>query len=91
MCFTVARRCISLSKDTEPRNNIIAYQNNMFDNELKRQKEAVGRIEKIVVKYNGVPESVTLSMNKEISTPYHCAKRMVNMNDFYSSHLVFSH
>lgn len=36
----------------------------------------VGRIEKIVVKYNGVPENVTLSMNKGISTPYHCAKRM---------------
>lgn len=91
MCFTVARRGISLSKDMEPRSEILAYQNNMFDNEQKRQREAVGRIEKIVVKYNGVPESVTLSMNKGISTPHHCAKRVVNMNDFYSSHLVFFH
>lgn len=71
-----ARRYISLSKDEEPKSEIVAFQNNLFDNEQKRQKEMVGRIEKIVVKYNGVPENVTLSMNKGLSTPYHCAKRM---------------
>lgn len=63
----------------------------MFDNEQKRQREAVGRIEKIVVKYNGVPQNVTLSMNKGISTPYHCAKRMVNIYELYSFCLLFSH
>jgi len=66
------------NKDAEPKDKIAAYQNNLFDKEQKRQREAVGRIEKIVVKYNGVPENVTLSMNKGISTPYHCAKRKWN-------------
>jgi len=42
----------------------------------KKQKEAVGRIEKMIIKYHGVPENVTLSMNKGISTPYDCAKRI---------------
>lgn len=72
----LARRYVSTSKNIEPQSEIVAYQNNLFDNEQKRQKEAVGRIEKIIVKYNGVPENVTLSMNKEISTPYDCAKRI---------------
>jgi large subunit ribosomal protein L39 len=54
----------------------VAYQNNLFDNEQKKQKEAVGRIEKMIIKYHGVPENVTLSMNKGISTPYDCAKRI---------------
>lgn len=73
-----ARRYISISKNEEPKSENVAYQNNLFDNEQKKQREMVGRIEKIVVKYNGVPENVTLSMNKGISTPYHCAKRMQN-------------
>lgn len=72
----IARRYVSTSKNVEPKSEIVAYQNNLFDNELKRQKEAVGRIEKIVVKYNGVPENVILSMNKGISTPYDCARRI---------------
>lgn len=65
-------------KDVEPKNEILAYQNNLFNNEQKRQRESVGRIEKIVVKHNGVPENLTLSMNKGISTPHHCAKRKRN-------------
>lgn len=74
--FILAIRYASTSADIHPKSEIVAYQNNLFDNEQKRQKEAVGRIEKITVKYNGVPENVTLSMNKGISTPYHCAKRI---------------
>lgn len=74
----LAKRFVSTLKKIEPRNEIVAYQNNLFDNEQKRQKESVGRIEKIIIKYNGVPENVTLSMNKGISTPYHCAKRKEN-------------
>jgi len=73
-----ARRYLSTSLDIKPKNEIVAYQNNLFDKEQKLQKEAVGRVEKIVVKYNGVPENVTMSMNKGISTPYHCAKRKIN-------------
>lgn len=35
----------------------------------------VGRIEKIEVRYLGLPDDVTLIMNKGISTPYNCAQR----------------
>jgi len=75
----LSRRYLSTSLDVKPKNEIVAYQNNLFDKEQKLQKEAVGRVEKIVVKYNGVPENVTMSMNKGISTPYHCAKHISEM------------
>lgn len=50
-------------------------QNELFDQEQKRQKESVGRIEKIEVRYLGVPNDMTLVMNKNLSTPYNCAQR----------------
>lgn len=55
----------------------IIRQNNLFDIEQKKQKEAIGRIEKIEVKYEGPSETATLVMNKHISTPYDCARRTV--------------
>ncbi|XP_048514225.1 39S ribosomal protein L39, mitochondrial [Athalia rosae] len=51
-------------------------RNELFDNEKKRQRAAVGRIEKIEVKYLGLTEDVTLVMNKFISTPYNCAQHI---------------
>ena len=54
---------------------IIAKRNEIFDREKKKQFEAVGRIEKIEVRYLGVPEDQTFIMNKHISTPFDCAKR----------------
>jgi len=72
----LAIKYVSTSADIHPKSDIVAYQNNLFDKEQKRQREAVGRIEKITVKHIGVPENVTLSMNKGISTPFHCAQRM---------------
>lgn len=54
-------------------------RNLLFTNEKKRQKEAIGRIEKIEVQYTGVPEDVTLMMNKGISTPHNCAQHMSEM------------
>jgi len=75
--YVLAIRYVSTSADIHPKNEIVAYQNDLFDKEQKRQREAVGRIEKITVKYVGVPENVTLSMNKGISTPFHCAQRML--------------
>lgn len=50
-------------------------QNDLFVTEQKRQKELVGRVEKIEVSYEGTPENATLVMNKNLSTPYDCAKR----------------
>ncbi|XP_059055892.1 large ribosomal subunit protein mL39-like [Achroia grisella] len=51
-------------------------RNHLFTLEKKRQQEKIGRIEKIEVNYKGVPKNVTLVMNKDISTPYDCAKHM---------------
>lgn len=48
----------------------------MFEEEKKRQMNAVGRIEKIEVKYQSPVEEVTLVMNKSISTPADCAKHI---------------
>lgn len=50
-------------------------RNHLFSLEKKRQVENVGRIEKIEVQYKGVPKDVSLIMNKDLSTPYECARR----------------
>nr|CAG4645684.1 EOG090X0A3R [Lynceus sp. MCZ IZ 141354] len=51
----------------------------LFDEEVQRQQQLVGRIEKIEVKYEGLPESATLIMNKSVSTPYNCAQHLGDM------------
>lgn len=57
------------------RDDVRRYQNELFDLEKKRQRDVVGRIEKIEVRYLGLPEDCTLVMNKNLSTPYNCAQR----------------
>ena len=37
--------------------------------------EQVGRVEKIEVNVEGPPETTTLVMNKDLSTPFDCARR----------------
>ncbi|KAL0811791.1 hypothetical protein ABMA28_009221 [Loxostege sticticalis] len=54
----------------------IERRSHLFTLEKKRQAENVGRIEKIEVKYRGVPNDCTLVMNKGISTPYDCARHL---------------
>lgn len=51
-------------------------KNELFDEEKKRQKSSVGRIEKIDVKYQSAVEEITLVMNKKLSTPADCAKHI---------------
>lgn len=51
-------------------------RNLLFEEEAKRQRAAVGRIEKIEVKYQSPVEEVTLIMNKSVSTPADCAKHI---------------
>ncbi|XP_026728613.1 39S ribosomal protein L39, mitochondrial isoform X1 [Trichoplusia ni] len=48
----------------------------LFMLEKKRQYDKVGRIEKIEVQYKGLPNECTLIMNKDISTPYDCARHL---------------
>ncbi|KAI4469273.1 mitochondrial ribosome protein l39/prolyl-trna ligase family member [Holotrichia oblita] len=66
-------RCITTASEEKIR------QSELFGLEKKRQREAVGRIEKIEVQYEGVPENATLIMNKNLSTPYDCAKHINEM------------
>ncbi|CAG9863096.1 unnamed protein product [Phyllotreta striolata] len=56
----------------------IERQNEIFTNEKSRQRQAVGRIEKISINYEGPqPESnEVLIMNKNISTPFDCARHL---------------
>ncbi|XP_068158535.1 large ribosomal subunit protein mL39 [Drosophila tropicalis] len=54
----------------------IGTRNELFNQEQRRQRDAVGRIEKIEVRYLGLPEDVTLLMNNHISTPYNCAQHL---------------
>ncbi|XP_017955761.1 39S ribosomal protein L39, mitochondrial [Drosophila navojoa] len=51
-------------------------RNELFNQERSRQQGAVGRVEKIEVRYLGLPEDVTLVMNNNISTPYNCAQHL---------------
>lgn len=57
-------------------NSCLEKRNELFSEEQRRQKSAVGRVEKIEVRYLGLPEDVTLIMNREISTPYNCAQHL---------------
>ncbi|EDW26252.1 GL25954 [Drosophila persimilis] len=54
----------------------IASRNELFTQEQRRQREAIGRIDKIEVRYLGLPEDVTLVMNNQISTPFNCAQHL---------------
>ncbi|XP_013193891.2 large ribosomal subunit protein mL39 [Amyelois transitella] len=54
----------------------IERRHHLFSLEKKRQHESVGRIEKIEVNYKGIPNDCVLIMNKDISTPYDCAKHL---------------
>ncbi|XP_057664271.1 39S ribosomal protein L39, mitochondrial [Diorhabda carinulata] len=65
--FSHIRRCISDDRK---------QQNDLFNDEQSRQKEAVGRVEKIEISYEGIPKNEVLVMNKNISTPYDCAKHL---------------
>ncbi|XP_017777450.1 PREDICTED: 39S ribosomal protein L39, mitochondrial [Nicrophorus vespilloides] len=51
-------------------------QNELFDLEKKRQREEIGRIDKIEVEVQCKSESKTYVMNKLISTPYDCARHL---------------
>ncbi|XP_022119657.2 39S ribosomal protein L39, mitochondrial [Pieris rapae] len=67
---------ITLSKRFLSSQDAIDRRHHLFMLEKKRQIENVGRIEKIEINYKGIPKDCTLIMNKDISTPYDCAKHL---------------
>lgn len=52
-------------------------RNRIFDFEQKKQRENVGRVEKIEVRYLGTPNDATMVMNKGLSTPFNVAQRKI--------------
>lgn len=54
---------------------MIRKRNELFNYEQKRQRENIGRIEKIEVRFLGIPQDETLVMNKNLSTPFNVAQR----------------
>jgi len=48
----------------------------LFEAEVKRQAALFPDVEKVEVKYEDQPESCTLVMNKNISTPFNCAQHI---------------
>ncbi|XP_041978423.1 39S ribosomal protein L39, mitochondrial [Aricia agestis] len=65
----VSIRCLNTKEAIERRHHL-------FTLEKKRQLDKVGRIEKIEVNYKGIPNDCTLVMNKDLSTPYDCARHL---------------
>ena len=54
---------------------ILSKRNEIFEIEKQRQIDNIPRIEKMQVHYKGVPEDVTLYLNKDLSTPFNVAQR----------------
>ncbi|KAL8592949.1 hypothetical protein ACOMHN_050776 [Nucella lapillus] len=48
----------------------------MFEVEKERQRSLIPRIEKMEVQFKDQPNDCTLIMNKNLSTPYHCAMHL---------------
>ena len=59
----------------KPEGRNLSKRNEIFEQEKKRQIDMIKRIEKIEVHYKGVPEDVTLYLNKDLSTPFNVAQR----------------
>ncbi|CAK9823519.1 39S ribosomal protein L39, mitochondrial [Anthophora retusa] len=72
LCLNIQLRYKSILSKAEAKER----RNLLFEEEKKRQRNAVGRIEKIEVKYQSPVEEITLVMNKHISTPADCAKHI---------------
>ena len=53
----------------------MSKRNEIFEQEKKRQIDMIPRVEKIEVHYKGIPEDVTLYLNKDLSTPFNVAQR----------------
>ena len=76
MCTLHVDHLSTMTSKRVDTNLTISKQNQIFEEEKRRQIESVKRIEKIEVHYKGVPEDLTLYMNKALSTPFNVAQRM---------------
>ncbi|KAG7211803.1 hypothetical protein KM043_011034 [Ampulex compressa] len=68
----IQTKCIGMLSRAE----IKQQKNRLFDEEKKKQRSDVGRIDKIEVKYQSYEDEIIMVMNKGLSTPYDCAKHI---------------
>lgn len=68
----LSSRCAGTLSKVEARKR----RNQLFEEEKRRQRSELGRIEKIEVTYKSVEDEVVLAMNRNISTPYDCARHI---------------
>merc|ERR1711953_1326791 len=76
MCTLHVDHLSTMTSKRVDTNLTISKQNQIFEEEKRRQIESVKRIEKIEVHYKGVPEDLTLYMNKALSTPFNVAQHI---------------
>ena len=67
--YSVTSRCVHAEQVAERRSKL-------FSQEKQRQIDLVKRVEKIKVKYCGIPEDATLYLNKDLSTPFNVAQHL---------------
>ena len=68
----LSSRCAGTLSKVEARKR----RNQLFEEEKRRQRSELGRIEKIEVTYKSVDDEVVMVMNRDISTPYNCARHI---------------
>jgi len=68
-----------LSNSTLNNEQIRQKRSNLFEEERKRQLNNIPRLEKIEVKYVGVPEEAVMIMNRNVSTPFNVAQHVSEM------------
>lgn len=69
----------SSHSSTSQRETLAKKRSDLFSKEKQRQLDLIPRIEKIEVLYRGVPEDVTLYLNKNLSTPFNIAQRELSL------------
>lgn len=72
----VTRAYLSSRTFSSTGQSFVDYQNELFNEEQTKQMSDIGRIEKIIVNVEGKPYHSTLSMNKNMSTPYNVAQHV---------------
>ncbi|XP_012219502.1 large ribosomal subunit protein mL39 [Linepithema humile] len=65
-------RCAGTLSKAEARKR----RSQMFDEQKRKQQSELGRIQKVEVKYKSAEDEVVMQMNRNISTPYDCAKHI---------------
>ncbi|KAF2368321.1 Threonyl/alanyl tRNA synthetase SAD [Trinorchestia longiramus] len=80
-CSCLTRNYSSAPPFTPPMRTLVnsdvtAQRLQLFEQEKERQRRLITDVHKITVQYRDQPEQCTLIMNKNLSTPYDCARHV---------------